>query len=279
MNHEQIKQNQGKNSHGLIWLVIILIVVFLGLVGGGLYYYFKVYKASHIKSLTLSDQCPKNIPIYPKSKIIAFTCKPEASSIESVINVKQTKVKTAYKSAIEKNGWTIRGEDSASYLFDNNTEIGKISLSTEKKNTVVKFLTAKKTATAPVVNNSSSSAASKAKTSGGLFDSGIFASLLNWEDYFNSIPSDYTAPNDDWEYFSDEAIDESDSSGTDIEEDTPEDTPEDITDDSTDTPSDDTDISDPGADEDAGNSDTPDDSGDDTNDGWNDKYYLQVPTN
>ncbi len=272
MNQEQEKPKETpakstpqapKKSSNIIWIVIIIIIVFLGLAGGGIYYGWKWWKnrtSTSVKSLTIPENCPKNIPIYPKSKIISITCKPEANSIESVIAVDSKTVKAWYKEAVEKKGWTIRSEDSASYLFDNDQEIAKVSLSTEKKNTAVKFLTAKRTASAPKGNTSSSLEQS---TSNGL---DIFDSLINWEDYFNSIPADYSSPTDEGtEFIYDESADSVDSGGS--EEVAPEDTPPDT---STDTTPGDT------VTDDGGN--TTNGSGTD-NGGWiDDKQYLQVPT-
>jgi len=194
-----VQPKPAKSNLLLIFLIIGSILVFLGLVAGGGYLLYKKFfkKSTSTASLTIPENCPKNIPIYPKSKVVSITCKPEASSIESVVNIDSKKVKSWYREEVPKAGWTIRAEDTASYLFDNNNnEIGKVSLSAEKKNTMIKFLVAKKTAQAPVTAKKSSGAS-------GISSSDPFApfadALVNWDDYFNSIAPDESLPTD--EYF------------------------------------------------------------------------------
>lgn len=215
-------------------LIIIIVLLFLGLIGGGIYLYLRTHSRSNAttKGLTIPANCPKNMPLYPKSKVISATCKDNAASIESIINVDLKKVKAWYQAELPKYGWKIRGEDSTSYLFDNdNNQIGKVSLSMEKKNTIIKFLIAQKDAQAP---NSTSRKSSD--TSGSPTD--ISESLLNWDDYFNSIEPDYSAPADEgteWDYIEPPTEEYTDEPQDYTEEPTAEPT-EEITPEETDTP-------------------------------------------
>lgn len=221
-----------KQKHFPVALLIIIVLIFLGIVGGGGYYlYKKIFKKpTATKSLTIPDNCPKNIPIYPKSKIITVTCKDDVASIESVINIDFKKVKSWYYTEVQKAGWTIRGEDSASYLFDNNNnQIGKVSISTEKKNSVIKFLVAKKDTQSPtsssrILNNSMED---------------ISSSLFNWEDYLNSVTPDFTSPIDDapeWDYAGPTAEEYTDQPQEEYTEEPTEEPTEEITPEETDTP-------------------------------------------
>lgn len=225
MGEEQTKPIASeKKSNSILWLIIIIVIIFFCFIGGGIYYYFKIYKKPVVtESLKIPDSCPKNMPIYPKARILTITCKPDASSIESLINADLKKIKEWYKTELEKNGWKIRNEDSTSYLFDNDQEIGKVSLSIEKKNTVIKFLIAKRTSGAPSVKNSSRSST---ETSPEQYDSsglngGIFDSMVDWEDYFDSTEADYSSPTDegiDWQDSESEEINDYSDESLNIEE-------------------------------------------------------------